>query len=69
MNMIDFMGVKYITDKEASKRYGYSKSWFAKKRALGQDPKFIQLGKKQTRVLYPLDKTDEWFKELIRMKE
>lgn len=69
--MIELMGIKYISDKEASKRYGYSKSWFMNKRAQGQGagPPYIQLGMKKTRVLYPLDRTDEWFKELIRMNE
>jgi hypothetical protein len=59
--MIEIMGVKYISDKEASYRYGYSQSWFQKCRYEGNGPQFVRLQGKG-KVLYPVDKLDEWFR-------
>lgn len=64
--MIDIMGVKYMTDKEASKRYGYSTSWFQKQRSLKQQPSFIKLLGKG-KVYYPLGETDMWFKDNMKL--
>lgn len=63
--MIDILGIKYISEKEASKRYGYSIAWFKKQRLLKLAPYFVKLQGKG-RVLYPLDKTDSWFKEQLK---
>jgi len=66
--MITIMGVQFLSVKEAANRYGYSVEWFKKKRALKCGPKFIQM-EGGTRVLYPIDQTDEWFKKRMREKE
>lgn len=62
------LGKQFITDKEASERYGYSQAWFIKARAEGNGPKFIQI-KDNGRVLYPLVETDDWFKSRMGMRE
>jgi len=66
-SMINMLGKQFITDKEASERYGYSQSWFLKARANGTGPKFVQITD-NGRVLYPLVETDSWFKERMNMK-
>ena len=66
--MIEIMGNKFLTDKEAAERYGYSQSWFIRARGEGFGPKFIQL-KDKGRVLYPVEKTDNWFREKMMEKE
>jgi predicted DNA-binding transcriptional regulator AlpA len=66
--MIEMIGSSYITEKEAARRYGYSKSWFEKKRMLNKGPRFIQLNF-HGRVLYPLDETDKWFSERMMSRE
>jgi predicted DNA-binding transcriptional regulator AlpA len=62
------LGKQFITDKEASERYGYSQSWFLKARANSTGPKYVQI-KDAGRVLYPLAETDAWFKTRMEMKE
>lgn len=59
--MIELFGKKYITDKEASHRYGYSTSWFQKQRSEKKHPAFIKLQGKG-KVYYELEETDNWFK-------
>lgn len=66
--MLEIFGKKFITDKEASKRYGYSKSWFQQRRCKKLFPKFFRLNG-NGKVLYPLDETDEWFKGSIQPSE
>lgn len=66
--MIEMIGEKYLTEKEASQRYGYSLSWFSRLRAQKSGPKFIQL-KTHGRVLYHLENTDSWFKERFDREE
>ena len=66
--MIEIMGEKYLTDKEAAQRYGYSQSWFIRARSQDHGPRYIQL-KERGRVLYPLDATDKWFQDRIKEKE
>lgn len=63
--MFEILGKKFITDKEASGRYGYSQSWFIRARYEGKGPKFLQI-EKSSRVLYPLDETDDWFREKMK---
>lgn len=60
--MIEIMGEKFLTEKEAASRYGYSTNWFAKARYEGKSPKFVRLNGKG-RVLYPMYETDIWFKD------
>lgn len=67
--MIDILGKKYITDKEASFRYGMSQKWFIRRRSDGDGPKYIQFKKGSGRVWYPLDETDAWFKQKIKIDE
>jgi predicted DNA-binding transcriptional regulator AlpA len=49
----------YISESEASQRYGYSRQWFQRCRWRGEGPKFIKVN--GGRVLYPLEQTDNWF--------
>ena len=66
--MIVILGKKFMTDKEAADRYGYSQAWFLKARYEKRPPKYIQV-QEGGRVLYPLEETDEWFKKRMEMKE
>ena len=65
--MRKIMGIDYITDKEASLRYGYSESWFQQRRSHGNSPPFIRLN--NSRILYPIEKTDKWFKDNMEVIE
>lgn len=49
----------YLTEKEASHRYGFSVHWFQRSRWNGSGPSFIKIN--GGRVLYPMALTDEWF--------
>lgn len=51
---------KYIDDKQAAYRYGYSRQWFQRARWAGNGPFYLKIG---NRVLYPLIETDLWFEE------
>lgn len=62
--MIELFNIKYITDKEASSRYGYSVSWFQKQRQLKKPPPFVKIQGKG-KVYYAIDELDKWFKENI----
>lgn len=64
--MINIMGTKYLTEKEASTRYGQSVHWFQKQRYLKKPPPYVKF-QQQGRVYYPLDETDKWFKENLTM--
>ena len=64
--MIDFMGKKFLTVKEASKRYGRSVQWFDKRRMQKLKPTYMQITERGT-VLYPEDETNEWFKKQIQI--
>lgn len=59
--MMEIFGTKYLTDKEASHRYGYSVSWFQKARYKNISPPYMRLQGKG-RVFHPVTETDEWFK-------
>ena len=64
--MIDILGIKYITEKEASTRYGYSMAWFSKQRYKNLAPRYTRLtNSNKGRVLYPIEQTDAWFKMQI----
>lgn len=60
--MREINGVSYISEKEAALRFGYSCSWFNLMRMQKKGPSYVKLG---GRVLYPLKKTDDWFKSQI----
>lgn len=49
----------FLTEKEASHRYGYSRSWFRNKRYQNERPLFIKV---KAKILYPLYETDIFFK-------
>lgn len=68
--MIEILGTKYITEKEASQRYGYSRAWFQKQRYLHLSPKYTRLtSSKRGRVYYPIDQIDAWFKMQIEIND
>ena len=60
--MIDLFGKKYITDKEAAKKYSYSVTWFKMQRCKKLEPHYIKL---HGRVYYEVDVLDKYFKEKI----
>lgn len=60
--MIEIMGTKYLSEKEASKRYGYSQKWFQKRRYSNLPPPYMKLQNKG-KIFYPLSETDAWFKK------
>ena len=62
--MIEIMGIAYITDKEASHRYGYSVSWFQQQRHRKKPPPFIKIQGKG-KVYYSVDELNRWFRENI----
>ena len=64
---MDIMGVRFLSEIEAASRYGYSKSWFSKKRLTKGGPPFIKMA--DGRILYNLEKTDTWFKDKMVEKE
>jgi len=66
--MIEILGVKYLTDKEAAQRYGYSTAWFQKQRSNKLAPKFVKIQGKG-KVYYPLEETDKWFIDNIKPSE
>ncbi len=49
----------YLTETEASSRYGYSRQWFQRERWKGTGPKFSKIN--GGKILYPIKETDEWF--------
>ena len=64
--MIRILGIDYMTDKEASDRYGYSKSWFQHRRCEHSGPKYIKMDGRG-KVLYPIKDTDQWFKNHLKV--
>lgn len=65
--MINMMGEMYLTEKEASSRYGYSIYWFRKRRFNQQAPHYMKL-KEAGRILYSLEQTDHWFKQHMEQR-
>lgn len=60
--MLTILGKKYITDKECSQRFGFSKEWFKKKRYQHLPPPYIKINGK---VLYELDVVENWFRSKL----
>ncbi len=65
VNMVEILGVKYITDKEASQLYGYSVSWFQKRRHKKLPPPYIRLLEGNGKIFYPIEELNKWFKDNI----
>lgn len=65
--MIKIFERDFMTTKEASKRYGFSVGWLMDRRLTGLDPDFCQ-NVERGRVLYDVEKTDEWFKRFMKME-
>lgn len=61
--MLTVNGVKYVTEKEISSRYGLSVSWFRKARYSGNCPTYHKL---RGKIFYDTDKVDEWFKDNLK---
>lgn len=64
-DMLKILGMVYINTKEASRRYGFSVSWFERKRSKKELPRYVKLEGKST-VYYPLDETDQWFLQELK---
>lgn len=64
--MLKILGVEYITEKEAAERYGFSKSWFQKRRYLRLYPNYVKIHGK---VLYDIKNTDNWFRQQIQLSQ
>lgn len=67
--MNEINGKKFISDKEASHRYGKSVSWFQKKRlkknmCKKKYPPFMKI-EKTGNVYYSVEELDKWFEENI----
>jgi len=62
--MITILGKVYMTDKEASQRYGYSKSWFQRQRHDRKEPHYAKMNGK---ILYELESTDRYFENLLQV--
>lgn len=60
--MIELLGIKYISCKEAASRYGYSVNWFRELIYKKESPKFIRI-RGRGKILYPLNDIDEWFRK------
>ena len=58
--MLIVNGVKYIPEKEISKYFGMSVSWFRKARYAGKCPTYHTLNGK---IFYDIDHVQEWFKK------
>lgn len=66
--MKEILGTQYLTEKEASKRYGYSMAWFSKRRYKDLPPKYVTR-ENSNRVLYPVKETDDWFRSNLQSSE
>ena len=52
----------YLSEVEASQRYGYSRQWFQRERWKGTGPRFLKISAR-SKILYPLEDTDRWFSD------
>ena len=53
------MDKKFITEKDAARRYSLSTSWFRHKRLEEFGPPFVRIGRK---ILYDVEAVDQWFR-------
>jgi hypothetical protein len=61
--MIQIDGVKYVTEKEISARYGLSVEWFRKAR---YSDKGLPYRKLKRNVFYDINDVDKWFKDNLK---
>jgi hypothetical protein len=61
--MIEILGKRYINQKEAAQKFGFSTSWFELQRHLKKPPSFIKL---QGKILYDLEKLNKWFESQLK---
>ena len=54
---------KFLTQKEAVERYGYSAKWFERCRWAHSGPDYVKPN--GGKVLYNLEKTDAWFDQFL----
>lgn len=66
--MVKIGGVEYLTSKEVAQRYGFSKSWFEKRRLKRLEPKFARFDERG-KVYYPLKETDMYFQNKFKIEE
>ena len=66
--MIKITDKRYITIKEASKRYGMSESWFKDHIRKNKGPISFQIDGKGIRY-FDIDQTDDWFKNNMKFKD
>lgn len=66
--MPEILGKKYLTQKEASRRYGMSEAWFQKRRQRSLRPEYIKFENGKN-IYYPQIETDQWFEHQLRMNE
>jgi hypothetical protein len=61
----------YLTVKEASHKYHFSKKWFQTRRTLGDGPKYVKLIPGKGTVYYKESTLEQWFKDHMqeRLKE
>ena len=64
--MIVINGTQYLTEKEVSKKFGYSVPWFKKERMKENSPPFCRLSK-NGRIFYPMQETEQWFQNRFDM--
>lgn len=62
--MLKIVDKVYINTKEASRRYGFSAKWFEMKRWKKLPPFAVKL-EGRGRVYYPLEETDNWFRQAL----
>ena len=65
--MIELFGIKYMTQKEAAARYGYSQAWFQRQRHLKLPPCYVKMNR--GRIYYSVDLTDKWFEKNMRKSD
>jgi hypothetical protein len=56
-------GEEYLTTKQASGRYHWSKNWFELRRKLGDGPAYVKIFK---RFYYKASTLEQWFKEQLQ---
>jgi hypothetical protein len=58
--MIELFGKKYMTEKEAANKYGYSVSWFKMKRFNKLEPNYSKL---EGKIYYDCELLEKYFKD------
>ena len=64
--MLFIDGVEYITDKQASAKYGLSQSWFKNARYKNRGPNYFKIN---GHIYYKTDIIDQWFQENLKIVE